>query len=148
MKSTEGWSSLTLPSLQQWYIIVQRILRAARWLSGKRCRLTARRLWVRVPVVPGPFCVEFACSPRACVGLLRVLRFPPPLIKTCTAASPRFVWTWMNVGGGRRGRRRWLAATLPSVCPTDVPYHHRYDCVYDYWALDCKATLRVLRSAL
>ena len=29
-------------------------------------------------VVPGPFCVEFACSPRACVGLLRVLRFPPP----------------------------------------------------------------------
>ena len=25
----------------------------------------------------GPFCVEFTCSPRACVGFLRVLRFPP-----------------------------------------------------------------------
>ena len=25
----------------------------------------------------GPFCVEFACSPRVCVGSLRVLRLPP-----------------------------------------------------------------------
>lgn len=24
-----------------------------------------------------PLCVEFACSPRACVGFLRVLQFPP-----------------------------------------------------------------------
>ena len=24
-----------------------------------------------------PFCVELACSPRVCVGFLRVLRFPP-----------------------------------------------------------------------
>src|SRR4029434_765604 len=45
---------------------------------GQHGGLTARRPWVRIPVVPGPFCVEFACSPRACVGLLRVLRFPPP----------------------------------------------------------------------
>ena len=29
------------------------------------------------PAQPGPFCVEFACSPRVCVGFLRVLRFPP-----------------------------------------------------------------------
>uniref|UniRef100_A0A3Q4MHR7 RING-type domain-containing protein n=1 Tax=Neolamprologus brichardi TaxID=32507 RepID=A0A3Q4MHR7_NEOBR len=26
---------------------------------------------------PGSFCVEFACSPRVCVGSLRVLRLPP-----------------------------------------------------------------------
>ena len=37
----------------------------------------------------------------------------------------------VNVGGGRRGRRRSMAATLPSVCPraavaTDVAYHHLY----------------------
>uniref|UniRef100_A0A0E9Q1H8 Uncharacterized protein n=1 Tax=Anguilla anguilla TaxID=7936 RepID=A0A0E9Q1H8_ANGAN len=25
----------------------------------------------------GPFCAEFACSPRVCVCFLRVLRFPP-----------------------------------------------------------------------
>jgi len=25
----------------------------------------------------GPFCVELACSPRVCVGSLRVLRLPP-----------------------------------------------------------------------
>ncbi|KAJ8269314.1 hypothetical protein COCON_G00119210 [Conger conger] len=29
------------------------------------------------PRRPGPLCVEFACSPRVCVGFLRVLRFPP-----------------------------------------------------------------------
>jgi len=27
----------------------------------------------------GPFCVEFACSPRVCVGSLRVLRLPPTI---------------------------------------------------------------------
>ena len=31
---------------------------------------------------PGPFCVEFACSPCVCVGFLWVLRFLPT-IKTC-----------------------------------------------------------------
>ena len=30
-----------------------------------------------IPGRPRPFCVEFACSPRACVGFLRVLRFLP-----------------------------------------------------------------------
>ena len=29
----------------------------------------------------GPFCVEFVCSPRVCVGFLRVLRFPPTVEK-------------------------------------------------------------------
>ena len=29
----------------------------------------------------GPFCVEFACSPRVCVGSLRVLRLPPTVQK-------------------------------------------------------------------
>ena len=28
---------------------------------------------------PDPLCVEFACSPRVRVALLRVLRFPPTL---------------------------------------------------------------------
>ena len=27
----------------------------------------------------GSFCVEFACSPRVCVGSLRVLRLPPTI---------------------------------------------------------------------
>ncbi len=27
----------------------------------------------------GSFCVEFACSPRACVGFLQVLRLPPTI---------------------------------------------------------------------
>ena len=30
-----------------------------------------------VPRLARPFCVEFACSPRVCVGSLRVLRLPP-----------------------------------------------------------------------
>ena len=29
----------------------------------------------------GPFCVEFACSPRVCMGSLRVLRLPPTVQK-------------------------------------------------------------------
>ena len=29
----------------------------------------------------GPFCVEFACSPRVCVGSLQVLRLPPTFQK-------------------------------------------------------------------
>ena len=75
----------------------------ARWLSCLHClhcRLTARRSWVRFPhgvllalggrsspdlqcsggLSPGPFCVEFACSPRVHKG------FPPirtPTGKTC-----------------------------------------------------------------
>ncbi|KAF7645271.1 hypothetical protein LDENG_00207150 [Lucifuga dentata] len=32
----------------------------------------------------GPFCVEFACSPRVCVGSLQVLRLPP---KTCRSGE-------------------------------------------------------------
>ena len=72
----------------------------ARWLRCLHCRLTARRSWVRFPhgallalggrsspdlqcsggLSPGPFCVEFACSPRVHKG------FPPirtPTGKTC-----------------------------------------------------------------
>ncbi len=44
-----------------------------------------RRSWVRFPAGTGPFCVEFACSPRVCVAFLRVLWFPPT-IKTCRLA--------------------------------------------------------------
>ncbi|XP_056151023.1 ankyrin repeat domain-containing protein SOWAHB [Lampris incognitus] len=33
--------------------------------------------------VPGPFCVEFACSPRVCMGFLWVPQFPPIIKKTC-----------------------------------------------------------------
>ena len=50
-----------------------------------------------------------------------------------TLHPPCLVWMCMNVnvGGGRRGRRCSMAATLPSVCPraavaTDVAYHHLY----------------------
>ena len=56
----------------------------------------------------------------------------------------------MNVGGGRRGRGVWLAATLLSVCPraavaTEVAYHHQFDCVWMNTGL-CKATLSTLSS--
>ncbi len=30
--------------------------------------LTCRVSWVRNPAMVGPFCVEFACSPRICVA--------------------------------------------------------------------------------
>src|SRR4029434_396622 len=72
----------------------------ARWLSCLHClhcRLTARRLWVRFPhgallapqsaqcssgLSPGPFCVEFACSPRVHKGL-------PPLRTTTEKHAKR-----------------------------------------------------------
>ena len=45
------------------------------------------------------------------------------------------LWLLYVWGGGRKGRRRWMAATLPSVCPraavaTIVVYHHQYDWVW------------------
>src|SRR4029434_3512688 len=72
----------------------------ARWLRCLHCRLTARRSWVQFPhglllvlggrsstdlqcsggLSPGPFCVEFACSPSVHKG------FPPlrtPTEKIC-----------------------------------------------------------------
>ena len=69
----------------------------ARLLRCLHCRLTARRSWVRFPLLAlrgrsppdlqcsgmisrGPFCVEFACSSRVYKG------FPPlrtPTVKTC-----------------------------------------------------------------
>ena len=37
---------------------------------------------------PGPFCVEFACSPRVCVGFLRVSGFLPPSKDMYVRARP------------------------------------------------------------
>lgn len=37
--------------------------------------LTVKRFWVRIRSTS--FCVEFIYSPRACLGFLRLLRFPP-----------------------------------------------------------------------
>ena len=47
--------------------------RAARWLAPSP---HSRGFQVQLPA--GSSCVEFACSPRVCVGSLRVLRLPPP----------------------------------------------------------------------
>ena len=49
---------------------------------------------------------------------------------TCKCVWLLYVW-----GGGRRGRRRWMAAMLPLVCPrapvaTILVDHHQYDCVW------------------
>src|SRR4029434_7473340 len=61
-------------------------LRVARWLRCWHCRLIDTRSWVRVAhaacwywgagspqcsggLSPGPFCVEFACSPRVHKGV-------------------------------------------------------------------------------
>ena len=43
--------------------------------------VTSQREGSRFDPHLGPFCVEFACSPRVCVGSLRVLRLPPNVQK-------------------------------------------------------------------
>merc|ERR1711931_160809 len=51
----------------------------------------------------GPFCAEFACSPRVRVGLLRVLRFPPTLKDMhvrCTPAGALDQGTGLRTGVG------------------------------------------------
>ncbi len=59
------------------------MLRAAQWLSSQHCCLKQEgsgfesRFWVLIPAAVGPFCVEFACSPRVCVGSLWVSGFLP-----------------------------------------------------------------------
>ena len=60
------------------------------------------------------------------------------------------VWLLYVWGGGRR---HWMAATLPSVCPraavaTIVVYHHQYDCVNEWNLEPCQSTLGVLKSVI
>ena len=146
----------------------------ARWLSCLHClhcSLTARRSWVRFPhwallalggrsspdlqcsggLSPGPFCVEFACSPRVHKG------FPPlrtPTEKTCKITEhmsiPDQRWTvhftWSpgaaklptapggslrkDGPGWEKAENKFTATSgLPAcvcvcVCPVSPPYMH------------------------
>ena len=45
--------------------------------DGKKGSMVAQWLALLPGFESRPFCVELACSPRVCVGFLRVLRFPP-----------------------------------------------------------------------
>ncbi len=56
--------------------------------------------WVWFPFGAGPFWVEFACSPCARVGFLRVPQLPPP--KTCMFISSHYPWPryWLICGVG------------------------------------------------
>lgn len=49
------------------------------------CIRNSRVSWVLIQIITSSCisCVEFACSPCACVGFLWVLRFPPTQPKTC-----------------------------------------------------------------
>ena len=87
------WRSLE-PSRAKWFMlelrhttgthrVLNRVLnimyrcgaaRVAQWLA---LLPHSKKVLGSFPAQPGPFCVEFACSPRVCVGFLRVLRFPP-----------------------------------------------------------------------
>ena len=51
-----------------------------------------------------PFCVELACSPRVCVGFLRVLRFPPTSkdMHSILLSLPRDQGTGIITGVGPR----------------------------------------------
>ena len=51
-----------------------------------------------------PFCVELACSPRVCVGFLRVLRFPPTSkdMHSILLSLPRDQGTGIRTGVGPR----------------------------------------------
>ena len=46
-------------------------------ISHQVLMFTARRS--KVGDLPGPLCEKVTCSPRVCVGFLRVIRFPPPV---------------------------------------------------------------------
>ena len=53
------------------------------------------------PAVPGPFCVEFACSLRVCVGSRQALWFPPTIkdlyvrINSPVRAPDQKNWRWV-----------------------------------------------------
>ncbi len=54
------------------------INKLSRGMVDKRLALClmARRSWIRFPAGAGPFSVEFACSPHACMGFLQMLQSP------------------------------------------------------------------------
>ena len=65
----------------------------------------------------GPFCVEFACSPRVCVGSLRVVRLPPTVQKHMHVRPKQtsFVSVWpcdrlvtSDPTDGLSGYRKWM----------------------------------------
>src|SRR4029434_8665490 len=94
------------------------------WFRSLHCRLTARRSWVRFPhgpllalegwssrpsvLSPGPFCVEFACSPRVHKG------FPP--LRTPKEKHAKEQHTFLSVCD-RDGRFTWSpgAEKLPTA---------------------------------
>ena len=89
-----------------------------------QCRLTARRSWVRFPhgallalggrsspdlqCSPGPFCVEFACSPRVHKG------FPP--LRTPTEKNAKEQNTLLSVPD-QDGRFTSLGSRALKSCP-------------------------------
>src|SRR4029434_7863770 len=102
----------------------------ARWLSCLHClhcSLTVRRSWVRFPhwallalggrsspdlqcsggLSPGPFCVEFACSPRVHKG------FPP--LRTSTEKTCK-ITEHMSIPD-----QRWTVHFTWSPSPTSCP---------------------------
>ena len=50
-------------------------------VSAVASQQEGRRFKTSLVLGLGPFCVEFACSPRVCVGFHRVLRLPPTVQK-------------------------------------------------------------------
>jgi len=64
----------------------------------------------------GPFCVEFACSPRVCVGSLRVLRLPPTPVQGVPHLPPDDRWDRLqpphNLSNGLSGYRKWMDGSL------------------------------------
>jgi len=78
---------------------------------------------------PGPFCVEFACSPRICMGSPRVLQLPPwslgwlvncpSVCVLCPASRPMALptlRTWIRLSGYREWMENVISTASSLVC--------------------------------
>ena len=96
-----------------------------------------------------PFYVELACSPRVCVGFLRVLRFPPTSkdMHSILLSLPRDQGTGIRTGVGPRALHCGCPLFLTSlgwvkcrgqISPPGLKYDLFYLFIYYYFIFDQK----------